>query len=168
VLQWRAQLRDWAPDLRPSTVLGSAEERMQAWRRDADVFLTSYDSLRGDILLPDPAGPRHRDWAVVIVDEAQRIKNRDTEAAIVVKRLRARRAWALTGTPLENRADDLVSILEFVAPGQFDRREMMAGLPPAAGPNAATPPPRGRAAGPAAQDRVQNRPRPDAGPARGL
>lgn len=128
VLQWRAQLRDWAPDLRPSTVLGNAEERMQAWRRNADVYLTSYDSLRGDILLRSPAGPRHRDWAVVIVDEAQRIKNRDSEAAVAVKRLHAQRAWALTGTPLENHADDLVSILEFVAPGRFDRREMMAGL----------------------------------------
>ena len=128
VLQWRAQLRDWAPDLRPSTVLGGVEERMQAWRRDADVYLTSYESLRGDILLPSPAGPRHRDWAVVIVDEAQWIKNRDTDAAAAVKRLCTRRAWALTGTPLENRAEDLVSILEFVAPGRFDRREMMAGL----------------------------------------
>ena len=128
VLQWRAQLRGWASDLRLATVLGNAEERGQAWRRDAQVYLTSYDSLRGDILLPGPAGPRHRDWAVVIADEAQRIKNRDTEAAIAVKRLRARRAWALTGTPLENRADDLVSILDFVAPGRFDRREMMVGL----------------------------------------
>ncbi len=128
VLQWRAQLRDWAPTLRSSTVLGNAEERAQAWRRDADVYLTSYDSLRGDILLPGPAGPRHRDWAVVIADEAQRIKNRDTEAAGALKRLRTRRAWALTGTPLENRADDLVSILEFVVPGRFDRREMMASL----------------------------------------
>ena len=128
VLPWRAQLRNWAPELRSSTVLGTAAERIQAWRRGADVYLTSYDSLRADILLADSAGPRHRDWAVVIADEAQRMKNAGTEAAIAVKRLRARRAWALTGTPLENRADDLVSILDFVAPGRFDRRHMMVGF----------------------------------------
>ncbi len=128
VLQWRAQVRDWAPELRPSTVLGAADERLRAWRRGADVYLTSYDSLRADILLVDPAGPRQREWAVVIADEAQRLKNADTETAIAMKRLHTRRAWALTGTPLENRADDLVSILDFVAPGRFDRRQMMVGF----------------------------------------
>ncbi len=128
VLQWRAQLRDWAPELRPSTVIGTPDERIQAWRRPADVYLTSYDSLQNDMLLSDQAGPRHRNWAVVIADEAQRIKNAETVAAMTVKRLHARRAWALTGTPLENRADDLVSILDFVAPGRFDKREMMVGF----------------------------------------
>jgi SNF2 family DNA or RNA helicase len=128
VRQWRRQLRDWAPELRPSTVVGTADERMQAWRRGADIYLTSYDSLRADILLADPAGPRRRDWAVVIADEAQRMKNASTATALAIKRLRTRRAWALTGTPLENRADDLVSILDFVAPGRFDRRHMMVGF----------------------------------------
>ena len=128
VLQWRAQLRHWAPELRLSTVLGSVEERLLAWRRTADVYLTSYESLRADILLAPPNGPRGRAWAVVIADEAQRMKNAETDTARTVKRLRPRRAWALTGTPLENRVDDLVSILDFVAPGRFDRRHAMVGF----------------------------------------
>ena len=128
VLQWRAQLRAWAPELRLSTVLGSVEERVLAWRRAADVYLTSYESLRADILLAPPNGPRARAWAVVIADEAQRMKNAETDTARTVKRLRPRRAWALTGTPLENRVDDLVSILDFVAPGRFNRRHMMVGF----------------------------------------
>ena len=128
VLQWRAALREWAPELALSTALGSTAERAAAWRRTADVHLTSYESLRADILMQGPYGPRARDWAVVIADEAQRMKNAGTETAAVVKRLHAERAWALTGTPLENRVDDLVSIMEFVVPGQFNRRERMLGL----------------------------------------
>ena len=126
VLQWRSALRNWAPELRPSTAFGPSEERAQAWRRNADVYLTSYECLLADIA----AQPRLRDrlWAVVIADEAQRIKNRWTESAHVLKRLRTRRAWALTGTPLENSVDDVVSILDFVAPGRFDRSQMMVGF----------------------------------------
>lgn len=126
VRQWRAQLRVWAPELRPATAIGPAEDRILAWRRNADVYLTSYESLRADILLR--AGPRQRQWAVVIADEAQRIKNRDTEVAVALKRLTTLRAWALTGTPLENAVNDVVSILDFVVPGRFDRRTMMVGF----------------------------------------
>ena len=128
VLQWRAQLRAWAPELTLSTAIGPADERQRAWKRDAAVYLTSYDCLRSDILLRLPAGPGRRTWAVVVADEAQRFKNAHTLSAQVMRRLTTRRAWALTGTPLENGADDLVSIMDFVAPGAFDPAGMMAGL----------------------------------------
>jgi SNF2 family DNA or RNA helicase len=48
--------------------------------------------------------------------------------AVATRQLQKKRAWALTGTPLENHLDDLISILEFVAPGRFDRRTMIVGL----------------------------------------
>ena len=72
--------------------------------------------------------PGRRRWDVVVADEAQRIKNDDTELALVLKSLPRRRTWALTGTPVENRAEDAASILDFVAPGRLDRGEMMVGL----------------------------------------
>jgi SNF2 family DNA or RNA helicase len=128
VLQWRTQFRLWAPELALATALGDAAARLAAWRRDAAVYLTSYDSLLADILLVDPAGPGRREWAVVVADEAQRMKNARSDTAVTVKRLHRCRAWALTGTPLENGPDDLVSILDFVAPGELDRRAMMVGL----------------------------------------
>ena len=69
-----------------------------------------------------------RHWAVVILDEAQRIKNAESEIARAVKRLRRVRSWALTGTPLENHLDDLISILDFVAPGRFSPAGKAIGL----------------------------------------
>jgi SNF2 family DNA or RNA helicase len=128
VLQWRRQFREWAPELTLSTCIGGPEERRQRWLAPAQVYLTGFDALRSDMALPSPYGPRRRLWQVVVADEAQRIKNAHTAIAATVKALPRRRAWALTGTPLENRPDDTVSILEFVAPGLCDPAEMVAGL----------------------------------------
>lgn len=127
-LQWRRQLREWAPELELSTCIGPPEERRQRWRAWAQVYLTSFDALRGDMALPAPYGPKRQMWQVVVADEAQRIKNAHTAIAATVKMLPRQRAWALTGTPLENRPDDAVSILDFVAPGLHDPAEMVAGL----------------------------------------
>ncbi len=128
VMQWRRQLREWAPELSLSTCTGPPEDRRRRWRAPAQVYLTSFDALRGDMVLPAPLGPRHRGWAVVVADEAQRIKNAHTAISAMVKALPRRRAWALTGTPLENRPDDAASILDFVAPGLYDPAHMVAGL----------------------------------------
>jgi SNF2 family DNA or RNA helicase len=128
VLQWRRQLRDWAPELRLATASGTAEERVQAWRRDAEVTLCSYESLRIDRTLPPPFGPARRRWGVLVADEAQRFKNRETELAATMRALRRDRAWALTGTPVENRADDAASLLDFLAPGLYRRSTLLPGL----------------------------------------
>jgi SNF2 family DNA or RNA helicase len=59
---------------------------------------------------------------VVVLDEAQRIKNRSSQTNQAVRSLDRRRSWALTGTPIENSADDLVGLFEFVAPGHLSDR----------------------------------------------
>src|SRR5260370_15331759 len=128
ILQWRRQIRLWAPELAISTVVGSADQRLAAWRRDANIFLTSYESLRGDLWISGEGRPAKPRWDVVVIDEAQRIKNPKADIAIAVKRLNRARSWALTGTPVENRLDDLISLLEFAAPGRFDPDAMAVGL----------------------------------------
>jgi hypothetical protein len=109
-------------------VAGAREHRIGRWQSRAQVYLVGYEVLRNDRTLPGPFGPAQRVWDLVVADEAQRIKNEDTEVSSVLKGLQRRRTWALTGTPVENCAEDAASILDFVAPGQLDRREMMVGL----------------------------------------
>ena len=119
--QWRRELTRWAPELSAIIVRGAANERAWQWAADKDVTLASFGVLRSDRRhVAQRAG---RPWDVVIVDEAQRIKNRnDTSAA--VKAISRVRSWALTGTPVENNEDELASIIEFVdhVPGAPRRR----------------------------------------------
>lgn len=115
ITQWQRELRRWAPELRISTIRGPATERTWQWDASAHVYLVSYETFRSDCTDNPHSPPRSRVWDLVILDEAQVIKNRDAEVSRKCKQLHRRRAWALTGTPLENSANDLCSILEFVA-----------------------------------------------------
>jgi SNF2 family DNA or RNA helicase len=132
--QWRYAIRQWAPELRTSTIRGPGHERAWQWLTPAHIYLTSYDTLCEDYTDNPQAPPRRRTWDVVILDEAQRIKNRETRTSRVCKELLRRRAWALTGTPLENTLDELASVLEFVTPRHdaragerlFPGRELLA------------------------------------------
>lgn len=112
--QWTREFARWAPELRLIPIRGAFRERSWQWRTDAHVALISYESFRADAAANRSTGPLRRMWDLVVIDEAQKIKNRDTDISREVKRLRRRRSWALTGTPLENQEDDLASILEFV------------------------------------------------------
>ncbi len=111
VSQWRVQCDLWAPELRVVVVRGQADERSALWYRPAHIHLTSFDTLRSDQHLITS-----HDWDLVVLDEAQAIKNADTDLARAAKKLLRRRAFALTGTPLENRVEDLSSILDFAQP----------------------------------------------------
>jgi SNF2 family DNA or RNA helicase len=125
VLQWRREFRLWAPELRLLTVLGTSSARSAIWRGKAQVYIASYETVRTDL---GGGGHGGHHWDVVIIDEAQRIKNPEADISRAVKRLPRRHGWALSGTPLENNLDDLISILDFVAPGRFRPGTFARGL----------------------------------------
>ena len=111
--QWRRELDRWAPELSAIIVRGSPNDRKWQWAARKDVTLASYEVLRRDRELVASSAGTEKAWGVVVLDEAQRIKNRNrtSEAAKAIPR---RRSWALTGTPIENDESELASILEFV------------------------------------------------------
>jgi len=88
---------------------GSKPERAGQFAQPVGFKITNYDTVRCDLDLINAWAPD-----LVIADEAQRIKNWDTKAARAMKQIRSRHALVLTGTPLENRLRELVSIVQFV------------------------------------------------------
>jgi SNF2 family DNA or RNA helicase len=80
-------------------------------KKDVELVLTTYGILQREPLL------RERDWHAVILDEAQAIKNAGTLSARSARALKAKYRIAMTGTPVENQATDLWSLMEFLIPG---------------------------------------------------
>ena len=108
-----------SPFLRPNRATGQRRGRRAAQQYDNDSFFTvcNYEQVLRDILAIERAR-----WDLIILDEGQRIKNWESKTARVIKGLRSPFALVLSGTPLENRLDELYSVVQFVD----DRR-----LPPA-------------------------------------
>ncbi len=112
VHNWSRELRTWAPDVPFEVIGGELATRRASWFvSNCPLKLVNYEILTRDAdLLADE---RVR-FDVVVLDEAQRIKNRESKTAQVVRSIRRDRSWALTGTPIENRVDDLVNLFAFV------------------------------------------------------
>jgi SNF2 family DNA or RNA helicase len=116
VTNWTRELRLWAEDVPFEVIGGDGRTRRAGWLvSNCPLKLVNYEVLTRDADLV--ADDRIR-FDVVVLDEAQRIKNADSKTAEVVKSLHRQRSWALTGTPIENKPDDLVSIFAFVDPGR--------------------------------------------------
>jgi superfamily II DNA or RNA helicase len=109
---WQRELERFAPELKVHVHHGPMREARASQLDGHDVVVTSYGLVARDRQML--AGI---DWSVLIFDEAQSVKNPDTEQARAVRLLRAPVRVALTGTPMENRLLELWSILDLVNPG---------------------------------------------------
>lgn len=111
-LNWERELSSWAPNLSVRRLQGDAEDRFALYRLPINTLIGSYEQVRDDALVLSSEVR----FDVVILDEAQRIKNVDSDTALACRILQRDRSWALTGTPVENKIEDLVSIYRFVFP----------------------------------------------------
>lgn len=112
---WQRELKKFSPTLPVQTHDGPARARSIediAAYKPLTVVLCSYAILRRDAELLTQV-----DWAMAVLDEAQNIKNAESITARTARTLRADTRIALTGTPVENRLDELWSICEFLNPG---------------------------------------------------
>ncbi|MCC6316731.1 MAG: DEAD/DEAH box helicase [Gemmatimonadaceae bacterium] len=123
VFNWEQEARRFAPELSVHVHAGPARRRALARAAGHHVMLTTYGTLRRDAReLMDI------EFDYVILDEAQAIKNPETDAAKAARLLRARHRLAMSGTPIENRLAELWSLLEFLNPGMLGTAAAFARL----------------------------------------
>ena len=119
---WLSEGVKFAPGLRVQVLArGSSEAALKTARAEADLVVINYAQLRGleKALSSAP-------WHVAILDEAQYIKNPDSQTAKAAWALRTDHRLALSGTPIENRLLDLWSIMGFAMPGVLGKRAAFA------------------------------------------
>ncbi|MFC6009470.1 DEAD/DEAH box helicase [Nocardia lasii] len=111
---WQRETQRFAPDLRvlvhhgPNRLKGAD---FAAAVTDSDLVITTYALLARDITLLN-----EQSWERVVLDEAQHIKNAVTRQARAARALKARHRLALTGTPVENRLEELRALFDFAMP----------------------------------------------------
>ncbi|MBX3744060.1 MAG: DEAD/DEAH box helicase [Verrucomicrobiae bacterium] len=109
--EWEEQVQRFT-NLSLQLVFGPQKQRLKAYRNAPFFTVVNYEQMLADALEVN----EHLHPDVVVLDEAQRIKNWNTKTARAIKRLRSRYAFVLTGTPIENRIDELHSLIDFLDP----------------------------------------------------
>src|SRR5262249_9493429 len=116
IFNWHQECTRFTPELKVVEYTGLARSRLRKKLFRADVVLTTYGTVRRDIL-----HLKEIEFDYVVLDEAQAIKNPSSQVAKAARLLRAANRLALTGTPIENQLRDLWSIFEFLNPGMLGR-----------------------------------------------
>ncbi|MFM8398585.1 MAG: DEAD/DEAH box helicase, partial [Pirellula sp.] len=117
VTNWMREFRQWAPEIPIAVIQGDSSKRAWVWSNpQAPVKIANYELMLKDSAVIDDGSLF---FDLVLLDEAQRIKNRNSTTSEVVRSIPRSRSWALTGTPIENSVEDLVSIFEFLSPGHL-------------------------------------------------
>src|SRR3990170_4119915 len=118
---WEKKLWDWAPELRVLKIRGTREQRQISWNTPAHLYLTTYETLRqdlGDLIGDsDPGNVAKKNFDIIVLDEIQKIKNPSADTTKAVRQINSPRRWGLSGTPLEIRLEELISVFAYLKPG---------------------------------------------------
>lgn len=123
VFNWEQEAARFTPELTVRVHRGSDRARTTEAMAQYDVVLTTYGTLRLDVAML-----REMEFDYVVLDEAQAIKNAATASAKAARLVRARHRIAMSGTPVENRLQELWSLLEFLNPGMLGKASVFSAL----------------------------------------
>jgi len=115
VINWKNEIAKFAPSIKCTIITGTQAEReakIEALETN-DIIVTSYDLLKRDV---EAYQKKDYTFKYIVADEAQYIKNNNTQNSKVIKQMQAENRFALTGTPIENSLAELWSIFDFIMP----------------------------------------------------
>lgn len=123
IYNWKKEFEKFSPTLSIEVVAGSKEERAEIinTKERPDVWITSYPLIRQDIHFYQSVN-----FDILILDEAQAIKNHLTQTAKATRKIIAKNRFALSGTPIENNIEDLWSIFHTISPGFLGPKKQFA------------------------------------------
>ncbi len=109
--QWKKEIEKFTNE-KAKIIEGTRDERHATYKKNSSYFLiTNYEAVLRDVTVIKKYSPD-----MIILDEAQKIKNYDTKTSSAVKSIPRKHSLVITGTPLENRLLDLYSIMNFIDP----------------------------------------------------
>ena len=111
---WNDEFEKFAPKLNICVIHGEKKEREKLLENyyEYDVILTTYGTLKNDCNVYE-----NIEFKNIILDEGQNIKNYKAQITVMVKKLKAKSRFILTGTPIENNLNELWSLFDFIMPG---------------------------------------------------
>ena len=114
VYVWQDEIDKFMPNLKKVILTGTPDQRKKILddAENYDVIIANYHIVRNDLDMLELL-----EFSLVVLDEAQMIKNPQAKVSLAVKRLNSEKRLALSGTPVENRLTDLWSIFDFLIPG---------------------------------------------------
>ena len=122
---WRAEFEKFAPNLKVVVVDGTKAERVAKIAQGADALITSYNSAR-----LDQSAYSKLELGYLVLDEAQFVKNATSKTHQSLRKLQPKNTFALSGTPIENRAEELWALFGLVLPGLLPDKKVFGQLTP--------------------------------------
>jgi SNF2 family DNA or RNA helicase len=110
VSNWVKEFSIWYPELPVGTLVGNRESRENTLKHSSSTIIATYEQIR--IIFENPTDIGNFDY--VIYDEAQRLKNSTSNIHQACKKIDSRNSWMLSGTPLENNSNDIVSLFSIL------------------------------------------------------
>lgn len=122
---WKEEFRKFTPDMNVEVSYGVKSSRKEAIQKQATVTITSYQSFRSDL-----KEYQKYSYDYLILDEAQAVKNSQTKVAQALRDFDVKICYALSGTPIENRLEEIWSIFQIVLPGLLPSKREFSKLSP--------------------------------------